>query len=183
VIAESSRRMGMLIDDLLHLSRVGRTEIQPQPVVLADLVRSVIEEVNAAAEGRTLEWQVGPLPSVHADPRLLRIALVNLLSNAAKYTATRATPRICIGALLGDAPDATFFVRDNGVGFDMQYVDKLFGVFQRLHRDDEFEGTGIGLATVHRIITRHGGYVRAEGEVDRGATFFVTLPRAKEEHP
>jgi PAS domain S-box-containing protein len=183
VIAESSRRMGMLIDDLLHLSRVGRTEIQPQPVVLTDLVRSVIEEVNAAAEGRTLEWQVGPLPTVHADPRLLRIALVNLLSNAAKYTATRAMPRICIGALPGDAPDATFFVRDNGVGFDMQYVDKLFGVFQRLHRDDEFEGTGIGLATVHRIITRHGGYVRAEGEVDRGATFFVTLPRAKEEHP
>jgi PAS domain S-box-containing protein len=177
VIAEASQRMGLLIDDLLHLSRVGRTEIQPQPVALAELVWSVIDEINAAAS-RSVEWQIEPLPTVRADPRLLRIALVNLVSNAVKYSATRATPRVTIGSLPDDGQDATFFVRDNGVGFDMEYVGKLFGVFQRLHRDDEFEGTGIGLATVHRIVTRHGGQVRAQGEVGRGATFFVTLPRA-----
>jgi len=131
--------------------------------------------------GRTIEWDIGKLPSVPGDCTLLRQVWVNLLSNALKYTSTREVARITVSTR-DDNGEIIFVVADNGVGFEMQYVDKLFGVFQRLHRTEEFEGTGIGLATVHRIIARHGGRVWAEAELNQGAKFFFTLPKQQENH-
>lgn len=176
VIGDAAKRMGRLIDDLLEFSRTGRADLRRGSVDLEALVQEVRAEVQQDAEGREIAWQVGPLPSVTADRALLRVVLVNLLSNAVKYTRGRSPARIEIGARPGNGRHEVY-VRDNGVGFDMAYAHKLFGVFQRLHRTEEFEGTGIGLATVRRVLHRHGGEVSAEGRPDAGATFSFWLPR------
>jgi light-regulated signal transduction histidine kinase (bacteriophytochrome) len=144
-------------------------------VDLAQLVRDARTEVSADVNGRRIDWEVHDLPSVEGDPALLRPVMVNLLSNAIKYTSTRDEARIEVGAEAKPG-EVVIFVRDNGVGFDMAYAHKLFGVFQRLHRADEFSGTGIGLANVRRIVQRHGGRTWAEGAVGRGATFYFSLP-------
>jgi PAS domain S-box-containing protein len=175
-IIESASKMGRLIDDLLAFSRMGRANVVKKRVNLGDLVRAAQQEVEAAAPGRAIAWTIRPLPDVDADPAMLRQAIVNLVSNAVKYTATRPRAEIEIGANGHEPGETVMFVRDNGVGFDMQYAHKLFGVFQRLHSSDDFEGTGIGLANVRRIIHRHGGRTWAEGAVDAGATFYFSLP-------
>jgi len=179
MILDSAKRMGNLIDDLLAFSRIGRTETQKSPVSLAQLVREALVEVRQDAEGRDIAWKIGALPDFYGDRSMLRLVLVNLISNAIKFTRTRPQAQIEIGCAAGNAEDLVVFVRDNGVGFDMRYVNKLFGVFQRLHHSDAFEGTGIGLATVQRIIHRHGGRVWAEGVVDTGATFYFSTPKTQ----
>jgi PAS domain S-box-containing protein len=175
-ILESAKRMGTLIDDLLAFSRIGRAETSQRTVNLGELVSEVLSEVQRETEGRTIAWTIGALPDTYGDRSMLRLALVNLVSNAVKFTRTRARAEIEIGCLERKEDGVVVFVRDNGVGFDMKYVHKLFGVFQRLHQAGTFEGTGIGLATVQRIIHRHGGKAWAEGLVDGGATFFFSLP-------
>ena len=181
-IAQSTERMGQLIGDLLTLSRAGRAEMQTRRVALNEMIHKVRRELAPEEEGRCITWEIGPLPAVEADPVLLRQVWANLLSNAVKFTAKQEKARIEIGTLPIDTENGyvTLFVRDNGVGFDPQYAHKLFGVFQRLHREEEFEGTGVGLATVRRIVERHGGRVWAEGTPDHGATFYFTLRQAKE---
>jgi len=176
-IVQRTHEAGQLIDDLLEFSRTGRVEVFKASVDSDALVRTVVESVMPDAAGRRVEWSIDPLPVVDADPALMRIVFTNLLSNALKYTRPREVATIAVRATRGDAV-TTFSVEDNGVGFDMQYGDKLFGVFQRLHGADEFEGTGIGLATVRRIVARHGGETWAEGTPDRGATFWFTIPAA-----
>jgi PAS domain S-box-containing protein len=176
-ISDATRRMGTLIDDLLSFSRMGRYEMSRMQVDLKSLAQEVIREVDPEAGGRAVRWHVADFPVVTGDRAMLRIVLVNLLSNAMKFTRPREQAEIEIGCMPGRRTDTIVFIRDNGVGFDMIYVDKLFGVFQRLHRVDEFEGTGIGLANVRRIINRHGGRTWAEGEVDHGATFYFSIPQ------
>jgi PAS domain S-box-containing protein len=178
-ILESAKRMGNLIDDLLAFSRIGRAETQKTRVSLAQLVKEVLIEVREDTEGRNIAWKIGALPDFYGDRSMLRLVLVNLISNAIKFTRTRAQAEIEIGCADGDNDSLIVFVRDNGVGFDMKYVRKLFGVFQRLHESAVFEGTGIGLATVQRIIHRHGGKVWAEGAVDSGATFYFSAPKTQ----
>jgi len=177
MILESAKRMGTLIDDLLAFSRIGRAETRETMVSLDQLVREVQNEVSHETEGRSMTWKIGALPDLYGDRSMLKLAFVNLISNAIKFTRTRSTPEIEIGYTNNRDYGAVVFVKDNGVGFDMRYVNKLFGVFQRLHRTEEFEGTGIGLATVQRIIHRHGGRVWAEGQVGGGATFYLSLPK------
>src|ERR1700687_2655384 len=177
MMLESAKRMGNLIDDLLAFSRIGRTETQKTLVSLAQLVREALTEVRQDTEGRNIAWKIGALPDFYGDRSMLRLVLINLISNAIKFTRTRTRAEIEIGCADGNKDDLVVFVRDNGVGFDMKYVNKLFGVFQRLHQAAEFEGTGIGLATVQRIIHRHGGKVWAEGVVVKGATFYFSAPR------
>ncbi len=174
-ISESALHMGHLIDDLLVFSKMGRAEISHSTVRLDHMVTDVQRELQDQCAGRSIHWRIAPLPEVRADPSMLRLVFVNLLSNAVKYTRTREEAAIEVGAD-SRAREIVLWVRDNGVGFDMKYVDKLFGVFQRLHRAEEFEGTGIGLANVRRIVSRHGGSTWAEGEMGRGATFYFTLP-------
>ncbi len=176
-ILGATKRMGTLIDDLLSFSRMGRYEMSKMQVDLAELVQEVIRELEPETQGRDIHWRVTGLPKVSGDRALLRLVLVNLLSNAVKFTRPRQPAEIEIGCALGEETETVVFVRDNGVGFDMNYVDNLFGVFRRLHRADEFEGTGIGLANVRRIISRHGGKTWAEGQVNQGATFYFSLPR------
>jgi PAS domain S-box-containing protein len=176
VIVEAAVRMGQLIDDLLAFSRVGRTPLRRVVADLNRIVHEVRDEAMREAPGRAIEWTLDDLPSVEGDATLLRVVFMNLLSNAVKYTGTRPTARIHVGVASIRHDETTIFVRDNGVGFDMRYADKLFGTFQRLHSSDDFEGTGIGLATVRRIVQRHGGRVWAEGRVDAGATFYVSIP-------
>jgi PAS domain S-box-containing protein len=177
MMLESAKRMGNLIDDLLAFSRIGRAETQKTVVSLAQLVREAITEVQQDAGGRNIVWKIADLPEFYGDRSMLRLVLVNLISNAIKFTRTRAQAEIEVGYANGNEDDLVVFVKDNGVGFDMKYVNKLFGVFQRLHDADAFEGTGIGLATVRRIIHRHGGKVWGEGVVDNGATFYFSAPR------
>ena len=174
-ISDAGARMGQLIDDLLAFSRMNRADMLRTRVDLAALVQEARQEVIASAAGHRIEWTIGSLPQVQADPVMLRQVLTNLLSNAVKYSSTRETARIEVTCRQSDA-ETVLQVRDNGVGFDMQHAGKLFGVFQRLHRSEEFEGTGIGLASVRRIMNRHGGSVWAESEPDRGASFFVSRP-------
>lgn len=186
-ITHSVGEMGVLIDDLLQFSRTGRVELQLDDVAMDALVREALEKLQTETAGRDIEWELGLLPSVVGDRALLRQVWINLLGNAVKYTRGRAPAHIVIGARDGEiegvgeavTPADVFFVRDDGVGFDMQYVHKLFGVFQRLHSSAEFEGTGIGLANVQRIVTRLGGRVWAEGTTGEGATFYFSLPRRK----
>ena len=178
MIRESSKRMGALIDDLLDFSKIGRAETIMSEVNLEQLVREVVAELGQETKGRDIAWKIEPLPVCYGDGSMLKVALMNLLSNAVKFTRIQTRAEIEIGCASEKEDQAEIFVRDNGAGFDMQYVDKLFGVFQRLHLPEEFEGTGIGLATVQRIIHRHGGEVRAEGAVGQGATFYFSLPKA-----
>lgn len=175
-IADSSRQMGKLIDDLLGFSRTARVELRKVNVNLNDIVRSVVHEMEPDTANRDVQWNIGELPQVEGDPALLRQVFFNLLANALKYTRTRRQALIEIGSTRTEN-ETIIFVRDNGVGFDPRYAQKLFGVFQRLHPAVEFEGTGVGLANVRRIITRHGGRTWAESDLDEGATFFFSLPK------
>ena len=177
-ITDAAREMGELIDDLLAFSRMGRAEMQETAVDLAELVAEVRQGLQPAINGRDIRWKVAALPRVRCDAPMVRQVLLNLLDNAVKYTRPRPAAEIEIGCAGEEEGRIVFYVRDNGAGFDMQYAGKLFGVFQRMHRADEFEGTGIGLASVRRIITRHGGRTWAEGRVNAGATFFFTLAPA-----
>ena len=177
-IASSSRRMAALIDDLLELSRTARAPLELRAVSLGPLVEEVIADLRPDHARRHIEWRVGPLPAVRADASLLRVVLQNLLDNAVKYTRRVADAVVEIGAMPLAGVETAIYVRDNGVGFDMRYAERLFGVFQRLHRAEEFEGTGIGLATARRVVHRHGGRIWGEGEPGRGACFYFTLERA-----
>lgn len=178
-IGAAAQRMGSLIDDLLAFSRAGRATMAPSRVDLSAVVREAREELDPESAGRAIEWITPPLPTVAADPAMLRLVIVNLLSNAVKYTRPRDRARIEVTAAAREG-ETVVSVRDNGVGFDMQYAHKLFGVFQRLHRQEDFEGTGIGLANVRRIIARHGGRTWAEGWIDGGAVFSFSLPDCRE---
>jgi light-regulated signal transduction histidine kinase (bacteriophytochrome) len=173
-IQEGTRRMGLLVDDLLNLARLGRHELQLRVTGLDSIVKDVVNDLKAETEGRSVEWKIGSLPYVEGDPALLQQVFHNLLSNALKYSRPRAHALIEVGQKQ-EAGQPVVFVRDNGVGFSMKYADKLFGVFQRLHRSEDFEGTGVGLATVLRIVQKHGGRIWAEAELDQGATFYFTL--------
>ncbi len=178
-IATAAGRMTRLIEALLTFSRTGRADLHKQRVSLDELVHSVQAELKPEAKGRRVDWRIEPLPDVEGDPDLLRQVLGNLLGNALKYTRPRPVTRIEVGARR-EGENIICHVRDNGVGFDPRYTEKLFGVFQRLHRATEFEGTGIGLATVRLIVQRHGGRAWAEGEAGKGATFYFSLPAAEE---
>ena len=173
-IEDGAQRMSHLVDDLLTLARVGKQDLQLRATPLAPIVERIVAALKADLVGREIEWRVGELPVVQCDAGLMGIVLTNLLSNAVKYTRPRERAVIEIGQTERDG-EQVLFVRDNGVGFDMKYADKLFGVFQRLHRAEEFEGTGVGLATVQRIAHKHGWKIWAEAVVDQGATFFFTV--------
>ena len=173
-IRRGAQKMGMLIDDLLSFSRLTRAPLNRMTVDTRNLVGAALDELHYLREGRRIEVRLGDLPDSSGDPVLLKQVWINLLSNAFKYTRKREAAKVEIGCKPAPEGDI-YFVRDNGTGFDMRYADKLFGVFQRLHRDEEFEGTGVGLAIVQRIINRHGGRVWAEAEENRGAAFYFTL--------
>lgn len=177
IIADSAQRMGALIDDLLVFSRMSRAELRRSKVSSDSLVHEAVEALQTEINGRQINWNIAALPEVDADGSMLQQVWVNLISNAVKYTRPRTPAKIEIGYADSGNGEYIFFVNDNGVGFDMQYAHKLFGVFQRLHRAEEFEGTGIGLANVNRIVHRHGGRVWAEGRPDAGATFYFSLPK------
>ena len=176
LISESAIKMGELIDSLLVFSRMGRAEMLNTRVDLNAIIRQAQRDVMDTDNGRAVEWVVDELPTVPGDPSMLQLVFTNLLSNALKYSRTRDKSTIEIGSRNGSAGETVVYVKDNGVGFDMAYANRLFGVFQRLHRAEEFEGTGIGLANVQRIVARHGGRVWAESELGKGATFYVALP-------
>ena len=170
----ASERMEQMIDRLLDLARATRSEAAPVPVDLSGLSREIADELQHREPERQVEFSIQEGLGVNGDPQLLRMAMENLLGNAWKFTGRHAQARIEVGVTTGgDGP--AYFVRDDGAGFDMAYVDKLFNAFQRVHTAEEFEGTGIGLATVRRVVLRHGGRVWAEGEVEKGATFYFTL--------
>ena len=175
-ISQSAKRMGSLVDDLLSFSKIGRSEMQKSEVNLDELIQETLRDFEVDLKERKIVWKIHPLPLVHCDRALMRVVLVNLTANAIKFTGRTAAAKIEIGTVPTADNETVVFIRDNGVGFDPRYVAKLFGVFQRLHSAGEFEGTGIGLANVQRIIHRHGGRVWAEGVVDGGATFYFSLP-------
>jgi light-regulated signal transduction histidine kinase (bacteriophytochrome) len=176
-VSQSAVRLGNLIDELLAFSRIGRTDLRAGHVDLARLVGEIRRDMESETVGRSIEWSVADLPAVQGDETLLKLVLSNLLSNAVKFSRNRSRARIEVGSLPRTNPVelVTIYVRDNGAGFDQAYAGKLFGVFQRLHTSEEFEGTGIGLANVRRIVQRHGGSTWAEGEIDAGAAFYFTL--------
>jgi light-regulated signal transduction histidine kinase (bacteriophytochrome) len=173
-IQEGTRQMGLLVDDLLNLARVGRQELRLQATGLNSLLDEVLADLKSETDGRQVEWKIDRLPFADCDPALMKQVLANLLSNTLKFTRPREKAMISVTSAANDG-ETVITVRDNGVGFSMNYADKLFGVFQRLHRPEDFEGTGVGLATVQRIIHKHGGRVWAEAELDKGAAFFFTL--------
>jgi light-regulated signal transduction histidine kinase (bacteriophytochrome) len=177
-VIEASAQMTQLIQALLAFARTSRTEMHFEQVDLNILADKAIGELHSDTRGRMIEWRRSILPKVHGDPILLHQVLANLLSNAVKYTRTRDQAVIEIGARAGRDDEAVIFVRDNGVGFDLRFAGKLFGVFQRMHRADEFEGTGIGLANAQRIVTRHGGTIWADATPGSGASFYFSLPRS-----
>ncbi|HSJ86304.1 MAG TPA: PAS domain S-box protein [Anaerolineales bacterium] len=181
IITTEAQRMGDLIDDLLSFSRLSRKEIMPARLDMKALVSSVYGELTPPSDRDRIDFRIGKLPSAEGDPSLLHQVWVNLISNAIKFSSKKERAVIEVGTKKSDGENI-YFVRDNGAGFNIQYVDKLFGVFQRLHSEDEFEGTGVGLAIVQRIVQRHGGRVWAEGDVDKGATFYFSLPRRGENH-
>jgi light-regulated signal transduction histidine kinase (bacteriophytochrome) len=168
--------MGTLIDELLQFSRLGHSDIRKIPINVNELVEEVKRELEPGIRNRTIHWHVEQLPVVIADQGMLRQVIENLLGNSLKFTRQRDEAEIVIGSTFGANGELVIFIRDNGAGFDMQYYNKLFQVFQRLHSEDEFEGTGIGLANVRRMVERQGGRVWAEGAVGTGATFYFTLP-------
>jgi signal transduction histidine kinase len=173
-VRDGARQMGLLVDDLLNLARLGRQDVKLQVAGLSSIVQRVTTSLQRDAEGRDIDWQIQPLPFVECDPALIEVVFTNLISNAMKYTRPRAQAVIQVGSIeLEGHP--VIYVRDNGVGFSMKYADKLFGVFQRLHRAEDFEGTGVGLATVQRILHKHAGTIWAEAELDKGACFYFTL--------
>jgi PAS domain S-box-containing protein len=174
VVRQATRRMGEMVDDLLNLSRTARQPLSIQVTRLNPMVEEVVAELDGARQGRRIEFRVGALPTVVCDPGLVKQVFANLISNAVKYTRGREVAVIEVGQQ-ADRDQNAVYVRDNGVGFEMKYADKLFGVFQRLHRSEDFEGTGVGLATVQRIVHRHGGRIWAEAKLDEGATFYFTL--------
>ena len=180
IIRQGAQRMGDLIDDLLTFSRLSRTPLTKREVDNLQLVNAALEDLNWQRQGRNIELKVGPLPACQGDPALLKLVWSNLLTNALKFTRHRAPAVIELGSK-ADSGETIYFVRDNGAGFDMRYAGKLFGVFQRLHRVEEYEGTGVGLAIVQRIVHRHGGRIWAESAVDRGATFYFTVERGNSE--
>jgi PAS domain S-box-containing protein len=180
MISEAAKKMSMLIDDLLAFSRVSRAEVRISSVKIGQIVQETIDEVRQDVGERNIAWKIQQLPNWQADGSMLRLALLNLIANAIKFTRPRAQAEIEIGCMPSNDNQIVLFVRDNGVGFDMKYYNKLFGVFQRLHSQETFEGTGIGLATVQRIVHRHGGEIWAEGAVDAGATFYFSLGKIKE---
>lgn len=182
-IAQSARHMGQLIDDLLVFSRIGRAELRAGTVDLNQLAQEAIRGLEPETRNRHVVWTRNPLPTVTGDATMLRQVFVNLLDNAVKYTRPRDPARIEIGPGEANGTEIVVCIRDNGVGFDMRYVNKLFGVFQRLHRQDEFEGTGIGLANVRRIILRHGGRTWAESKLGEGASFYFSLPKDRSPSP
>jgi PAS domain S-box-containing protein len=178
-ITSSADKMGVLIDDLLSFSRMGRVGMEKRKVNLEFIITDVLNELSTETKNRVINWNISRLPLVNGDPSMLKQVMFNLISNAVKFTKNKDNASIEIGTSINDK-EQVFYVKDNGAGFDMKYVDKLFGVFQRLHNSNEFEGTGIGLANIKRIITRHGGRVWAEGTVDKGATIYFTIPVLKE---
>ena len=175
-ISQSAQRMGTLIDDLLAFSRIRESAMNESAIDLDQLVRETVADFQAETDARHIAWTIGPLPEVRGDLGLLRLALMNLISNAVKFTGRKADPAIEVGRAPSGDRETVIFIRDNGAGFDPRHADKLFRVFQRLHTESEFEGIGIGLANVQRIVNRHGGRVWAEGAVEGGATFFFSLP-------
>jgi K+-sensing histidine kinase KdpD len=173
-IRQGSHNMRQLVDDLLNLSHIGKTELNRTQTELKPLVDEVLSDLKPETASRDIQWEVGELPLAECDAGLMKQVFANLLANAVKYTRPRTTAKIEVGQVRNNGETAVF-VRDNGVGFNMKYVNKLFGVFQRLHRAEDFEGTGVGLATVARIVRKHGGRVWAEAELNKGATFYFTV--------
>jgi light-regulated signal transduction histidine kinase (bacteriophytochrome) len=177
LISDAAQKMERLIDDLLSYSRLGRAVMPRRDVNLSDLLRESIDLLFEETKGKDIVWKLGSLPTVYGEPSMLTLALTNIISNAIKFTSTQPRAEIEIGCNNSDG-DVVCFVKDNGAGFDMKHVDRLFGVFQRLHTQEEYEGNGIGLANVRRIISLHGGRIWAEGSIGKGAVFYFTLPIA-----
>ncbi|HLX46200.1 MAG TPA: PAS domain S-box protein [Bryobacteraceae bacterium] len=174
-VQDGAQHMGSLVDDLLNLAQIGRTALARDPTSLDKVLRAALEKIEPECAGRVIEWRIQDLGSAECDPGLMQQVFINLLSNAVKFTRHRHPPVIEVGKITKDG-EPIYFVRDNGAGFDMAYANKLFGVFQRLHKRQDFEGTGIGLANTHKIIKKHRGRIWAESEVDKGAAFFFTIP-------